>query len=142
VLLGFVAFDGWPPAGAWDVRRRRAAALAGIVLLAVPLYSPLTNVALVVVLAAAVASERRRWPERSPTARRWVGTSAAALAAGSAVYLLSRTDAPWCDPESLVQGHAVWHVLAALAAGLWAVSTTVPGQDRSAPATTSGPTTS
>lgn len=37
---------------------------------------------------------------------------------GVIVWILSRTGRPWCDPDSIVQGHAVWHVLAALGLGL------------------------
>jgi hypothetical protein len=42
-----------------------------------------------------------------------------ALTAGAAVNVLTRTGAPLCDPESLVQGHAAWHVLTAVAVGAW-----------------------
>jgi len=37
--------------------------------------------------------------------------------AGLAVYWLSRTNRPLCYPDSALQGHAVWHVLSALAVG-------------------------
>ncbi len=37
---------------------------------------------------------------------------------GLVVWASSRTGGPWCDPESLLQGHAVWHVAAAVAVGL------------------------
>lgn len=42
------------------------------------------------------------------------------LLLGAAVMLLSRTGGPLCVPDSLVQGHAVWHVLAAAGVGLYA----------------------
>ena len=47
----------------------------------------------------------------------------AATAAGAACWWLGRTASPWCDPDSLLQGHAAWHLLgaAALAAWAWAV---------------------
>jgi hypothetical protein len=40
-----------------------------------------------------------------------------ALALGAAAWLLGRTDGALCDPDSPLQLHAAWHVLAALAAG-------------------------
>ena len=41
-------------------------------------------------------------------------TAAAATgAAGVAVFALSRTDGPLCRPNSLLQGHGLWHLLAA-----------------------------
>lgn len=69
---------------------------------------------IVVLLGAALAlAWRRRTFPRPP----WL--AAVALAAGGAANLLTRTDAPLCRPDSLLQGHALWHVLTALAAGVW-----------------------
>ncbi len=31
------------------------------------------------------------------------------------VYALSRTGGPWCDPVSPIQGHGLWHLMAAVA---------------------------
>ena len=39
----------------------------------------------------------------------------AILEFGLIVWWLSRTGGPWCDPDTVLQLHAVWHVLAALA---------------------------
>jgi hypothetical protein len=39
------------------------------------------------------------------------------LAGGAALWLLGRSGAPWCRPESLLQAHAAWHLTSA--AGLW-----------------------
>lgn len=46
----------------------------------------------------------------------WIA-GAAALAVGAVLNALGRTDAPLCEPDSLVQLHALWHVLTALV--LW-----------------------
>lgn len=54
-------------------------------------------------------------------ARRKLGASAGLAAAGVTIMLVSRTGGPWCDPDSMVQGHAVWHVLATAALTLYAV---------------------
>lgn len=35
------------------------------------------------------------------------------LVAGILIWAMSRTGGAWCSPQSAVQGHAVWHVLAA-----------------------------
>ena len=47
-----------------------------------------------------------------------------AMALAFGIWNLSKTGGPWCDPHSLLQGHAVWHVLGAVAAfclyRLWA----------------------
>ena len=59
--------------------------------------------------ALAVATEAR------PARRRFSLAAALGLGAGIAVHGLSRTGGPLCRPDSLVQGHAVWHVLGAAA---------------------------
>jgi hypothetical protein len=43
----------------------------------------------------------------------------AAAGAGMVANVVSRTGAPLCRPDSLLQGHAAWHVLTALAAASW-----------------------
>jgi hypothetical protein len=40
----------------------------------------------------------------------------AALAAGGVFSALDVTRT-WCDPHSLLQGHAIWHVLSAICLG-------------------------
>ncbi len=64
------------------------------------------------------------WSEvsRPWLARDWRRLAAAVPVVAAAVPLwhLSRAGRPWCDPESLLQGHAVWHLLMAVALGLGA----------------------
>lgn len=43
------------------------------------------------------------------------------LALGAAIGTLSRTGWPWCDPDSIWQGHGFWHLAAAAALALWAL---------------------
>lgn len=56
---------------------------------------------------------------RPPATAGGLGAAAALVAAGAFVNAMGRTGAPWCDPTSLVQPHAVWHVLTALALGVY-----------------------
>lgn len=44
-------------------------------------------------------------------------TSLIVAAVGILIWSRSRTGGPWCDPNTLIQGHAIWHVMAA-----WAVA--------------------
>ena len=46
----------------------------------------------------------------------------AVLGIGFGVYLLSRTDGPLCAPESLLQGHAIWHLSVAVGVGLYTLT--------------------
>jgi hypothetical protein len=43
----------------------------------------------------------------------------AALAAGAACWWLGRSGGPLCDPDGILQGHAVWHLLGAAALAAW-----------------------
>jgi hypothetical protein len=70
------------------------------------------SLAAVPVAAVAVVWRRRSFP-RPPAA------AIAALALGAVANVLSRTGAPLCRPDSLLQGHAAWHALTAVGAALW-----------------------
>ena len=48
----------------------------------------------------------------------WLALGLATFAVALLIWRLSWTDAPLCDPNSLLQGHAVWHVLAEAVAPL------------------------
>jgi hypothetical protein len=50
----------------------------------------------------------------------------AATAAGLACWWAGRTASPWCDPDSLLQGHAAWHLLGAAALAAWGVAVIEP----------------
>jgi hypothetical protein len=86
-----------------------------------PGAGPLHDASLLAVPVAAlgVAWGRRSFP-RPPAA------AVAALAAGVVANLLSRTGAPLCRPDGLLQGHALWHVLTAVGAAVWIVRWPAP----------------
>ena len=46
------------------------------------------------------------------------------LGGAAVVHAASRTGGRWCDPDAVVQGHAVWHVLSAGALWWWGVDRT------------------
>jgi hypothetical protein len=50
----------------------------------------------------------------------------AATAAGAACWWAGRTASPWCDPDSLLQGHAAWHLLGATALACWGWAVLAP----------------
>jgi Ceramidase len=45
---------------------------------------------------------------------KWGFASLGAILAAFGVWGLSTTDGPWCNPDSLIQGHAIWHLLDAV----------------------------
>jgi hypothetical protein len=63
------------------------------------------------------------WTPRRRTAYR---AALAATAAGAVGWWAGRTQSPWCDPDSLLQGHAAWHLVGAFALACWAVAALDP----------------
>ncbi len=53
----------------------------------------------------------------------------ALLAGGVLIFLLSRTGRPLCAPDTLLQGHAAWHILAAAGIGIHVVRRMAPGSE-------------
>ena len=81
----------------------------------VPVVHYAGNLAFAVLLMAAVVLEVLLW--RRGESARTVAYGVVALAAmlvAFTIWLLS--NAGWCDPASLLQGHAAWHLLCAVAA--------------------------
>jgi hypothetical protein len=78
-------------------------------------------VAAVLVVGSAVPLLRRARGDVALRRDRWrvVGVAGLAAAGGLAAYLLGRTGGLLCSPESVLQPHAAWHVLAAGALAAW-----------------------
>jgi hypothetical protein len=69
-------------------------------------------------LGGVAAVEVLHWRRRASEIRRGYLLGAGGLfGLAFAVWVPSLTGGPFCDPESWLQGHAVWHVLCACAAG-------------------------
>jgi hypothetical protein len=82
-----------------------------------------------VLVAGAVATEVAA--ARSPAARATVDAriwilGAGVLAIGAILNALGRTGGPWCDPDSVVQLHAVWHFITAFVLWLYGVAVLGP----------------
>ena len=84
-----------------------------------PLNAPLALLAVISVIGPRLAARRPR--EGRPANRRSREPAGLmVLTLGAVVMLLSRTGGPLCAPDAVVQGHAVWHVLAAIGVGIYA----------------------
>lgn len=130
-LLTTLAFIGADAAADLTGRPRawRWWALPSAALLPLIVLAPRPgDVAQVGVAAFAVVLTLLRAVAR-PGLRRRIGAALALLALGGMIGTLSRAGWPWCDPTSLLQGHAVWHVLAA--AALVVLAPTVGARARS-----------
>ncbi|HJU52747.1 MAG TPA: hypothetical protein VJ815_10480 [Acidimicrobiia bacterium] len=129
VGVGSIAFHGpMPPWGeflhdltigwmlVWVIlSERRQWRLWSLVVVGLLMFTPTIAdpvQALLAVVAVVVV-----WRSRHPH-RLWI---LALLTIGGAVGRLSRTGWPWCNPDSIWQGHGLWHLAAAAALALWAV---------------------
>lgn len=83
----------------------------------VPVVDIWANLAFSLLLLAAVTGEWVLW-RRGESVRdpRWGFASVAALGLAFAIWTQAKTGGPLCRPYSLVQGHAIWHLLDAVAA--------------------------
>lgn len=57
---------------------------------------------------------------------RWYAAALLLFAASLVFNILGRSGTATCDPDSLIQFHALWHVMSALSLGAYFVATTVP----------------
>jgi len=57
---------------------------------------------------------------------RWYAAALLLLAASLVFNILGRSGTATCDPDSLIQFHALWHVFSAMSLGAYFVATTVP----------------
>ncbi|UFN44575.1 ceramidase domain-containing protein [Nocardioides okcheonensis] len=123
LVAGFAAAWAWVR---WTARGTRAflTAYAACVLACevvglwpdpVPVVHYSGNLAFGVLLLAAVVLETMIWRRgRTKTVFRHGVVALAAMLVAFTIWLLS--NAGWCDPRSLLQGHAAWHLLCAVAA--------------------------
>ncbi len=83
----------------------------------VPVVMSAGNLVFGVLLATALVLETRqsRWPDRSIDLR-WGLAGLAAMVVAFVIWNGAKDGTPFCHPTSLLQGHAVWHLLGAVAA--------------------------
>ncbi|SDO71812.1 Ceramidase [Pedococcus dokdonensis] len=83
----------------------------------VPMVDIAANLAFGLLLLVALAGEAVLW-RRGGASRQvgWGFASAGALALAFAIWNLAKDGSSFCQPQSLVQGHAAWHLLCAVAA--------------------------
>jgi hypothetical protein len=129
----------------WTLRRRLRLVAAVLVPLAlelailptstVPIAWALAPAAALSELVVLVGSPRRSLDPRSSArrTRAWLIAAGTIVLAGAA-YLLGRSGSPRCHPASVLQWHAVWHVLVAVSATAFAYAAFVfdenAGHDR------------
>jgi hypothetical protein len=124
ITVWFVAVINGAEAYRWKRSVEWGTFVAGTIVLSVVLvlFPGLTNVLMVATVISLVVSDivlHRRGRIRT----RWYVVSLVTIAVAVAMFLLGRTGAPLCDPDSLFQGHGLWHLLAAISLGAYFVAT-------------------
>jgi hypothetical protein len=95
---------------------------AGVFSVVLLIGPQITNILTIIVIAALVGADivlHRRGSVRTM----WYWAALAAMVLAIAAFLLGRSSGPLCDPDSIFQGHAAWHVLAAIAVTSYFVAT-------------------
>jgi len=82
-----------------------------------------TNVLMIGVVVVLVVSDVALF-RRTTRRTKWYITGLAASTTALGMFVVGRTGGVLCDPSSLLQGHALWHVLGAVALGAYFVATT------------------
>jgi len=114
VLVAALAVHAWAPP------LPPALAAAGIAITAAGaacLDPPALTLATGALGLAAVIGHLRRVRRHGGGDPRWPIAAATLAAAGAIAWILGRTGAALCRPESLLQAHAAWHLLIAAALG-------------------------
>jgi hypothetical protein len=83
----------------------------------VPVVMVWANLAFGLLLVAALVGEALLWRRGESTRNpRWGLAAVGAMGLAFAIWTQAKTGSPLCRPHSLIQGHAIWHLLDALAA--------------------------
>ena len=85
-----------------------------------PVSEPAQLVAGASLLAAELTRSRDHRRRLVAGGRRRFAVPAVALGIAGTVHALSRTGGPLCRPDSLLQGHALWHAITAWSQWWWA----------------------
>ena len=127
--VGSVAFHG--PMPSWGEWLHDASVLAALGLVILPTEQGTRWVFPIAGLAAALAVDPR-WGDYSAAGLTVVAVGSVAVRGGERSWLpltivglgalvgrLAATGGPWCDPDTIWQGHGLWHLAAALALWIW-----------------------
>ncbi len=108
------------------------AVLTSVVGLIVPGFAPpATFVVIGIVVALEWFVQRHRLRPVDPATVRRTDIAIGVVAAlGLASWVLGRTDAPLCDPDTIAQPHGLWHLLSSIVFGLWWWMAYVRGEPR------------
>ena len=108
----------WRPSTVWAVVAGYAVATVVALVVSPGITNLITGFAVALLVTGDLAVRRV-----GTVSTRWFAVAIGALVVAVVLLVLGRTGNLLCDPESLVQGHGLWHVLGAVALGAYAVAT-------------------
>ncbi len=108
----------WASTTAWAVIAVFTVATVVALVVSPGVTNVITGIAVVLLVAGDLTV--RRVGTVSTT---WFAVAMVALAVALAFLVLGRTGNLLCDPESMIQGHGLWHLFGAVALGAYAVAT-------------------
>ncbi len=121
ILMNLASAYGVPRRYAWITFGGATVAAATVLLVSPASTNFLTGVSVVALVASDLLLHRV-----GGINGRWYAAALLLFVASLAFDVLGRSGASTCDPDSLIQFHALWHVASALAFGAYFVATTVP----------------
>ena len=107
----------------YDLPVLRFAALYGLLALVlgacllIDLFPGTTLFGVAIAIFSAIELAVLRRVRDAHVRRGWLGVAAVAFAIAFAIWVPSHTGGPLCNPASLLQGHAAWHLLSAVSVG-------------------------
>jgi hypothetical protein len=113
VVLNLAGVFGWDSQRKWMI----LAVSSGVSVVILLVWPTSTNIIAGVAVLALVGVDISIHRSSSVHQRWWIA-SIVTMGFAVAVFVLGRTGGPLCDSESIFQGHALWHILSAIA--LWA----------------------
>ena len=109
---------GWSERRSWTVVAVLLTTYAVILALWPTATNVLTTVSVVLLVASDIPLHRI-----GGIAGRWYVAALGLLVFALGFFVIGRSGAPLCDADSLLQGHAMWHGLSAVALGAYVVAT-------------------
>lgn len=108
----------WATSTKWSVIALFTVATVVALVVSPGVTNVITGVAVALLVVGDVAVRRV-----GTVSRTWFAAAMIALVVALAFLVLGRTGNLLCDPESVIQGHGMWHVFGAVSLGAYAVAT-------------------
>jgi hypothetical protein len=128
ILMNPASAYGVPRPHAWIALASVTAAASAVLIASPDSTNVLTGISIVALITSDLLLRRI-----GGINGRWYAAALILFGASLVFNLLGRSSTATCDPDTLIQFHALWHVLSAAAFGAYYVATTVPRDQEPSP---------